>query len=51
MRTALGFIMIWFLGIELVDEECKKHLLPTDKSYFAPTPDWNDKRSHDRPWS
>jgi L-alanine-DL-glutamate epimerase-like enolase superfamily enzyme len=39
------------LGIELVDEECKKHLLPTDKSYFAPTPDWNDKRSHDRPWS
>ena len=39
------------LGIELVDEECKKHLIPTDKSYFAPTPDWNDKRSHDRPWS
>jgi L-alanine-DL-glutamate epimerase-like enolase superfamily enzyme len=39
------------LGIELVDEECKKHLISTDKSYFAPTPDWNDKRSHDRPWS
>jgi L-alanine-DL-glutamate epimerase-like enolase superfamily enzyme len=39
------------LGIELVDEECKKHLIQTDKSYFAPTPDWNDKRSHDRPWS
>jgi len=39
------------LGIELMDEECKKHLIPTDKSYFAPTPDWNDKRSHDRPWS
>lgn len=39
------------LGIELVDEEVKKHLIPTDKSYFAPTPDWNDKRSHDRLWS
>ena len=39
------------LGIELVDEEIKKHLLPTDKSYFAPTTDWNDKRSHDRVWS
>ena len=39
------------LGIELVDEEMKKHLIPTDKSYFAPTPDWNDKRAHDRLWS
>jgi L-alanine-DL-glutamate epimerase-like enolase superfamily enzyme len=39
------------LGIELVDEEVKKHLSPNDKSYFAPTPDWNDKRSHDRVWS
>jgi len=39
------------LGIELVDDEIKKHLIPTDKSYFAPTPEWNDKRSHDRLWS
>ncbi len=39
------------LGIELNDEEVKKHLLPTDKTYFAPTPEWNDKRSHDRLWS
>jgi L-alanine-DL-glutamate epimerase-like enolase superfamily enzyme len=39
------------LGIELVDEEVKKHLSPNDKSYFAPTPEWNDKRSHDRVWS
>jgi len=39
------------LGIELVDEEVKKHLISTDKSYFAPTPEWNDKRSHDRLWS
>ncbi|QRR00398.1 mandelate racemase/muconate lactonizing enzyme family protein [Dyadobacter sandarakinus] len=39
------------LGIELNEEEVKKHLLPKDKSFFAPTPDWNDKRSHDRLWS
>jgi L-alanine-DL-glutamate epimerase-like enolase superfamily enzyme len=39
------------LGVELVEEEIKKHLLPTDKSYFAPTPEWDDKRSHDREWS
>lgn len=39
------------LGIELVEEEIKKHLLPSDKTYFAPTPEWNDVRSHDRLWS
>lgn len=39
------------LGIELNEEEIKKHLLDTDKSYFAPTPEWNEKRSHDRLWS
>jgi len=39
------------LGIELVEEEIKKHLIPTNKTYFAPTPDWNDVRSHDRLWS
>ncbi len=39
------------LGIELNDEEVKKHLHPRDKSYFAPTPEWDDKRSHDRVFS
>jgi len=39
------------LGIELNDEEVKKHLHPSAKGYFEPTPDWNDKRSHDRLWS
>jgi L-alanine-DL-glutamate epimerase-like enolase superfamily enzyme len=39
------------LGIELVESEIKKHLLPTDKSYFEPTPQWNELRSHDRLWS
>jgi L-alanine-DL-glutamate epimerase-like enolase superfamily enzyme len=39
------------LGIELVEAEIKKHLIPTDKSYFEPTPQWNELRSHDRLWS
>jgi L-alanine-DL-glutamate epimerase-like enolase superfamily enzyme len=39
------------LGIELNEEEVKKHLHPKAKGYFEPTPDWDDKRSHDRLWS
>jgi len=39
------------LGIELNDEEVKKHLTEKDKSYFAPTDQWNDLRSHDRTYS
>jgi L-alanine-DL-glutamate epimerase-like enolase superfamily enzyme len=39
------------LGIELNDEEVKKHLHPSAKGYFEPTPEWDDRRSHDRLWS
>ena len=39
------------LGIELNDEEVKKHLHPKAKGYFEPTPEWDEKRSHDRLWS
>jgi L-alanine-DL-glutamate epimerase-like enolase superfamily enzyme len=39
------------LGVELNEDELKKHLYPTDKSYFAPTTEWNDKRSSDHLWS
>ena len=39
------------LGIELNDDVVKQHLHATDKSYFAQTPQWNDKRSHDRIFS
>ncbi|HEX2535796.1 MAG TPA: mandelate racemase/muconate lactonizing enzyme family protein [Chitinophagaceae bacterium] len=39
------------LGIELNDDVVKAHLHATDKSYFAPTPQWNDRRSHDRIFS
>jgi L-alanine-DL-glutamate epimerase-like enolase superfamily enzyme len=39
------------LGIELNDEVVKQHLTAKDKSYFAPTPDWDDLRAHDRIFS
>ena len=39
------------LGIELNDEVVKQHLHANDKSYFAPTPQWDEKRSHDRVFS
>lgn len=39
------------LGIELNDEAVKEHLHAKDKSFFAPTDEWNEKRSHDRIWS
>jgi L-alanine-DL-glutamate epimerase-like enolase superfamily enzyme len=39
------------LGIELNDEEMKKHLHKEDKRYFEPTPEWNEVRSYDRLWS
>ena len=39
------------LGIELNDDVVKQHLHPSDKTYFEPTPLWNEKRSHDRIFS
>jgi L-alanine-DL-glutamate epimerase-like enolase superfamily enzyme len=39
------------LGIELNEEVVKQHLHPSDKSYFAPTTEWDVKRSHDRIFS
>jgi L-alanine-DL-glutamate epimerase-like enolase superfamily enzyme len=39
------------LGIELNDAVMKQHLHPNAKGYFEPTPEWNEKRSHDRLWS
>lgn len=39
------------LGIELNDEVVKQHLHATDKTYFAPTPQWDALRSHDRIFS
>jgi L-alanine-DL-glutamate epimerase-like enolase superfamily enzyme len=39
------------LGIELNEEEVKKHLDRKVPAYFEPTPEWNQNRSHDRIWS
>jgi L-alanine-DL-glutamate epimerase-like enolase superfamily enzyme len=39
------------LGIELNEDIVKEHLHAKDKSFFAPTDEWNEKRSHDRIWS
>lgn len=39
------------LGVELNEEELRRHIHTEDKTYFAPTPQWNEKRSHDRLWS
>ncbi len=38
------------LGIELNEEECKKRL-GKEYGWFNPTPEWDQKRSHDRIWS
>ncbi|HOU30883.1 MAG TPA: mandelate racemase/muconate lactonizing enzyme family protein [Bacteroidales bacterium] len=38
------------LGIELNEEECKKRL-GKEYGWFNPTPEWDQKRSHDRLWS
>ena len=39
------------LGIELNEDVVKQHLHASDKSFFAPTPEWNERRSHDRIFS
>jgi L-alanine-DL-glutamate epimerase-like enolase superfamily enzyme len=39
------------LGIELNEEEIKKHLRPDSPGYFEPTPEWDQQRAHDRIWS
>ncbi|WP_026463024.1 mandelate racemase/muconate lactonizing enzyme family protein [Adhaeribacter aquaticus] len=39
------------LGIELNEDEVRKHLVKDAPGYFEPTPEWNEKRSHDRLWS
>ena len=39
------------LGIDLNEDVVKAHLDPDRPEYFTPTPEWNDRRSHDRLWS
>jgi L-alanine-DL-glutamate epimerase-like enolase superfamily enzyme len=39
------------LGIELNEDAIKEHMHPKANGYFMPTPEWDEKRSHDRVWS
>jgi L-alanine-DL-glutamate epimerase-like enolase superfamily enzyme len=39
------------LGIDLNEDVIKKHLSPKSNGYFLPTPEWDQKLSHDRLWS
>jgi len=39
------------LGVELNEDIVKEHLHPDDKSFFAPTTEWDQLRSHDRVFS
>lgn len=39
------------LGIALNEEVVREHLDRRDDSFFGPTDEWNEKRSHDRIWS
>lgn len=39
------------LGIELNEDVVREHLHPSDKTFFAPTREWDELRSHDRTYS
>jgi L-alanine-DL-glutamate epimerase-like enolase superfamily enzyme len=39
------------LGFILNEETVKEHLIPEDRGFFEPTPQWDTERSWDRHWS
>jgi L-alanine-DL-glutamate epimerase-like enolase superfamily enzyme len=39
------------LGFTLNEEAVKEHLIPEDRGFFEPTPQWDTERSWDRLWS
>jgi L-alanine-DL-glutamate epimerase-like enolase superfamily enzyme len=39
------------LGFTLNEEAVKEHLVPDDRGFFEPTPQWDAERSWDRLWS
>jgi L-alanine-DL-glutamate epimerase-like enolase superfamily enzyme len=39
------------LGFTLNEEVVREHLIPEDRGFFEPTPEWDEPRSHDRLWS
>src|SRR6266511_2164826 len=39
------------LGFEINADVIKEHLIPEDRGFFEPTPEWDTERSWDRLWS
>jgi L-alanine-DL-glutamate epimerase-like enolase superfamily enzyme len=39
------------LGVQLDEDAIKRDLKDPQRQYFAPTPEWDNERSHDRLWS
>lgn len=39
------------LGFTLNEEVVREHLVPEDRGFFEPTPEWDSERSWDRLWS
>jgi len=41
------------LGIELNEDVIREHIVPRfpQYGYFNPTPEWDNRQSHDRIWS
>jgi L-alanine-DL-glutamate epimerase-like enolase superfamily enzyme len=39
------------LGFEINEDAIKEHLIPEDRGFFEPTPEWDSDRSWDRLWS
>jgi L-alanine-DL-glutamate epimerase-like enolase superfamily enzyme len=39
------------LGFEINVDALKEHLIPEDRGFFVPTPEWDTQRSWDRLWS
>jgi L-alanine-DL-glutamate epimerase-like enolase superfamily enzyme len=39
------------LGFEINADAIKEHLIPEDRGFFEPTPQWDSERSWDRLWS
>jgi L-alanine-DL-glutamate epimerase-like enolase superfamily enzyme len=39
------------LGLTLNEEVVREHLVPEDRGFFEPTPEWDSERSWDRQWS
>ena len=39
------------LGFEINEDAIREHIIPEDRGFFEPTPQWDSDRSSDRLWS